>query len=197
MLYKFPAIYQIYTLIYGSISDGPDRAILSPAQTSYTVNERSQFHKISCGSDCYPTCINTWRKQGESNSVPANNSWLDLGVLDKTEAGVYICNATNNQLSQSKTAQVSIFIRCKYLSEGLLEPEFYGDLVYKFKKLIGSNDFSFQFRKIITRYRRIGYNLNVMRQSACLVFNPITVDNYAAFNCTPVGRASDSMMAPT
>ena len=53
------------------------------------------------------------------------------------------------------------------------EPEFYGDLVYKFKKLKGINDFSFQFRKIITRYRRIGYtcNLNVMRQSACLVFN--------------------------
>ena len=56
--------------------------------------------------------------------------------------------------------------------------------------------FSFQFRKIITRYRRIGYYLNDMRQSACLVFN--LVDNYAAFfNCTPVGRASDSMMAPT
>ena len=37
-----------------------------------------------------------------------------------------------------------------------------------------------------------------MRQSACLVFNPIMVDNYAAFfNCTPVGRASDSMMAPS
>ena len=73
------------------------------------------------------------------------------------------------------------------LSEGLSEPEFYGDLVYKFKKLIGINDFSFQFRKIITRYRRIGYNLNVMRQSACLVFNPLMVDNYAAsFNCTPV-----------
>ena len=82
------------------------------------------------------------------------------------------------------------------LSEGLSEPEFYGDLVYK--KLIGSNDFSFQFRKIIKRYRRIAYNLNVMRQSAYLVFNPIMVDNYAAFfNCTPVGRASDSMMAPT
>ena len=76
--------------------------------------------------------------------------------------------------------------------------EFYSDLVYKFKKLKGINDFSFQFRKIITRYRRIGYNLNVMRQSACLVFNPIMVDNYAAFfNCTPMGRASDSMMAPT
>ena len=48
----------------------------------------------------------------------------------------------------------------------------------------------------MTRYRRIGYNLNVMRQSACLVFNPITVDNYATFFiCKPVGRASHSMMA--
>ena len=78
------------------------------------------------------------------------------------------------------------------LSEGLSEPEFNGYLVYKFKTLIGSNDFSFQFIKIITRYKRIGYNLYLMRQSACLVFNPTTVDNYAAFfNCTPVGRASD------
>ena len=48
------------------------------------------------------------------------------------------------------------------LRDGLSEPEFYGDFVYKFKKRIGRNDFSFQFRKIITRYRRIGYNLNVM-----------------------------------
>ena len=58
--------------------------------------------------------------------------------------------------------------------------------------------FSFHFRKIITHYRRIGYNLNVMRQSACLVFNPIMVDNEAAlFNCMPVGLTSGSMKAPT
>ena len=77
------------------------------------------------------------------------------------------------------------------LGEGLSEPEFYGDLVYKFEKLIGRNDFSFQFRKnhcTLQTYRL--YNLNVMRQSACLVFNPIMVDNYAAFfNRTPLGRA--------
>ena len=72
-----------------------------------------------------------------------------------------------------------------------------GDLVYKFNKLIGRNDFSFQFRKIITSYRSIGYNLKVMQQSACLVFNLIMVDCYAAFfTCAPVGRASDSMIAP-
>ena len=57
---------------------------------------------------------------------------------------------------------------------------------------IGSNGSSFQFRKIKTRSRRIGYNLNVMRQSASLVFNPIMVDNYADFfNCTPLGLAPD------
>ena len=84
------------------------------------------------------------------------------------------------------------------LHQGLSEPEFYGDLVYKFKKIRGMTDFSDQFRKIIMRYKRIGYNLNVMRQSACLVINPITVDSYAAlFNCTPVDRASDAMMART
>ena len=84
------------------------------------------------------------------------------------------------------------------LHQGLSEPEFYGDLVYKFKKIRGMIDFSDQFRKVIMRYKRIGYNLNVMRQYSCLVINPITVDGYAAlFNCTPVDPASDSMMAPT
>ena len=84
------------------------------------------------------------------------------------------------------------------LHQGLSEPEFYGDVVYKFKKIVGRADFSDQFRKIIVRYKRIGYNINIMRQSACLVFNPVTVNNFASlFNCTPVGRASDSMMAPT
>ena len=59
-------------------------------------------------------------------------------------------------------------------------------------------DFNDQFRKIIVRYKRIGYNINIMRQSACLVFNPVTVNNFASlFNCTPVSRVSDSMMAPT
>ena len=81
--------------------------------------------------------------------------------------------------------------------EGLSEPELYCDLVYRFKKVIGMNDFTFQVRKIITGDKRIGYNLNFMRQSTRLVSNPITVDNYAAysyFNGTPVGRASGSMM---
>ena len=43
-----------------------------------------------------------------------------------------------------------------------------------------------------------GYNINVLQQTACLVVNPITVGNFAfLFNCTQVGRTSDSMMVPT
>ena len=39
--------------------------------------------------------------------------------------------------------------------------------------------------------------MNIMRQTACLMFNPVTVNNFAAlFNCTPAGRASDLMKAP-
>ena len=44
------------------------------------------------------------------------------------------------------------------LHQGLSEPEFYGDLVYKFKKIRGMSDFSDQFKKIIMRYKRIGYH---------------------------------------
>ena len=62
-----------------------------------------------------------------------------------------------------------------FLHQGLSEPEFYGNLVYKLKKIVGSNNFSAQFIKKKSHYNRIGYNINVLQQTACLVVNPITV----------------------
>ena len=44
------------------------------------------------------------------------------------------------------------------LPQGLSEPEFYGDLMYKFRKIIGKNDFPNHFKKIIVPYKMIGYN---------------------------------------
>ena len=83
------------------------------------------------------------------------------------------------------------------LRQGLLEPEFYGDLVYKWKKIVGSNIFSEQFVKIMFDYKKIGYNINVLQQTACLQVNPITVGNFAFyFNCTLVGRTSDFVTVP-
>ena len=76
--------------------------------------------------------------------------------------------------------------------QGLSEPELYGNLVYKTRKIIGKNYFPYQFKKITVRYKKIGYNIDVLRQTACLVVNPINVDSFSyLFNCTTVGRTSD------
>ena len=59
-------------------------------------------------------------------------------------------------------------------------------------KVIGKNDFPYHFKKIIARYKKIGYNIHVMRQTACLVVNPVKVNCFAyLLNCTTVGRTSD------
>ena len=77
------------------------------------------------------------------------------------------------------------------LLQGLSEPEFYGDLVYISRKIFGKYDFPNHFKKIIVRYKKIGYNIDVLRQTGCLVVHPIKVNNFAyLFDCTTVGRAS-------
>ena len=84
-----------------------------------------------------------------------------------------------------------------HMQQSICNLEFYGDLVYKFiKKIIGNLNFSDLFKRIVNRFKRAGYTLNIMRQTACLVFNPIMVEGYAAlFGCTVVVQASDSMTA--
>ena len=74
------------------------------------------------------------------------------------------------------------------LQQSISEPIFYGDLVYKFKRIVGKPNFSDQFKKIVKGYIRVGYNLDITRQSTCYGF---------LFNCTTVGQASDSMTALT
>ena len=84
------------------------------------------------------------------------------------------------------------------LRQGLLEAKFYSDVVYKLKKVVGSNNFSAQFIKIIYHYKKIGYNNNALQQTACSVFNPITIGNFAfLLNCTRVGLTLDSMTVQT
>ena len=52
--------------------------------------------------------------------------------------------------------------------------------MYKLKKIVGSNDFSAQFIKVISHYKKIGCG------------------NFASFfNCTLAGRTSDSMTVPS
>ena len=77
------------------------------------------------------------------------------------------------------------------LLQGHSEPEFYSDLVYKFRKVVGKNDFSYHYKKIIVLIKRLVIT-DVLRRTACLAVNPIKVNSFAhLFNCTTVGRASD------
>ena len=98
----------------------------------------------------------------------------------------------------------------------------HGDLVYKFKVIVGKPYFSDQFKKIIKRYKKrvdinlkelleslilvinlkrkyhYGIHMNIMRQSTCLMVNTITVYGYRfLFNCTTVCQTSDLMTALT
>ena len=76
-----------------------------------------------------------------------------------------------------------------FLCRELSEPEFYGDLVYKLEKIVGSYNFSAQFIIIISNHKKIDYIITVLQQTAWFVVNPITVGNFAfLFNCTPVGQ---------
>ena len=42
-----------------------------------------------------------------------------------------------------------------FLLKGPSEPEFYGDLVYQFRTVIGKYDFLYHFKKLIVRYKRL------------------------------------------
>ena len=68
--------------------------------------------------------------------------------------------------SIADTSNFKIQCRIKISFTSRPEPAFYGDLLYKFKKIMGRTDFSDQFRKIIIRHKNIGYDLNFMRQPA-------------------------------
>ena len=54
------------------------------------------------------------------------------------------------------------------MQQCICNPEFYGDLVYKFKKIIGNPNFSNLLKRIVNRFKRAGYSLDIMRQTACL-----------------------------
>ena len=48
------------------------------------------------------------------------------------------------------------------MQQGICNPEFNGNLVYKFMKIIGNPSFSDLFKRIVNRFKRAGY-LDIMR----------------------------------
>ena len=66
----------------------------------------------------------------------------------------------------------NIGLKKTLLQQGISEPIFYGDLVIK--ELLENLILGIK-SKVVKRYIRVGYNLDIMRQSAYLVLKPITV----------------------
>ena len=75
------------------------------------------------------------------------------------------------------------------LCDGLSHPRFYGDVIYKLRKILCHSDFHDLFMKKIKAFKKRGYDPLILQRSACLVVDPFTVGRYAfLFNCTTTGR---------
>ena len=132
---------------------------------------------LSISNDIVSTKI--YDKRDDFDFEIVNFPFLDGDVPRSTSYGLYISQLIRFARASSFVADFNT--HNKLLTQKLLKQG------YRYHKL-----------KIISHYKKIGYNINVLQQTACLVVNPITVGNFAfLFNCTPVGGTSDSMMVPT
>lgn len=75
------------------------------------------------------------------------------------------------------------------LQQGISHPEYYGDVIYKLKKIRGHIHFQDLFIKRIKTFLKKGYDPGILRRTACLVIDPSTVATHASlFACTMTGR---------
>ena len=81
------------------------------------------------------------------------------------------------------------------LQQGISNQELYADLTYLSKSL--EIQTYLIFSNVLLTVKKVGYILDIMRQTACLVFNPVMVEGYVTlFSCTAVVEPSDSLTAP-
>ena len=74
------------------------------------------------------------------------------------------------------------------LRKGISHPEFYGDVIYKLRKITGHANFQCLFNKRIKHFIKKGYDPKILQRTTCLVVNPFTVSHHASlFNCAMTG----------
>ena len=76
------------------------------------------------------------------------------------------------------------------LRQGISHPEYYGDVIYKLRKITGHTHFHSLFIKRIKKFIKTGYDPTILQRTACLVVNPFTVGHHASlFGCATTGRS--------
>ena len=78
----------------------------------------------------------------------------------------------------------------EYVSKGIIHPVFYGDLVYKLRRVKGKMKFISSGSKIVKRRRRRQYYQMIIERTIGLVFGPFTA-LYRSFltRCTLTNKA--------
>lgn len=65
------------------------------------------------------------------------------------------------------------------LTQGISHPEFYGDVIYKLRNIIGHSHFHTLFPKRMKHFLKRGYDPTILQHTACMVVDPFTVGNHA------------------
>ena len=64
------------------------------------------------------------------------------------------------------------------LKAGLSKPQFYGDLLYKIRKIRNSSYFDQLFIKLINNFKRKGYDVNLLKTTTDKILCKPTVDRF-------------------
>ncbi|WAR04220.1 CEAM5-like protein [Mya arenaria] len=87
--------------------DGPDNVFINPSQTSYTMTEGHMVGAIKCFTTCNPSCEYTWSRSGRT---VRSNDTLNLGEVERGEAGSYVCTARNTDSPDIVISQSTAFL---------------------------------------------------------------------------------------
>ena len=150
-----------------------------PRSTSYGVyiSQLIRFARVSSNADDF----NTWNKVLTAKPLRQRYRYHKLRkALSKLYRWHF--DLVSKYYAGLKHFFCKVFLNLNFMATWCI----------KFRKIIDKYDLPYHFKKTIVRYKKIGYNIDVLRQAACLVDNPIKVNNFAfLFDCTTVSRASD------
>lgn len=67
------------------------------------------------------------------------------------------------------------------LRQGISNPDFYGDVLYRLRKILDHVHFHTIFTKLLKRFIKRGYDPLVLQQTSCLLMDPFTIHKYASY----------------
>ena len=77
-----------------------------------------------------------------------------------------------------------------FLRQGISHPEFYGDVIYKLRKILGHTHFENLFIKRIKKFLKRDYDPIILQRTSRLVIDHSTIDSHAfLFGCAMTDRA--------